>query len=274
MVKWWRVVVAVGAVLGTANPGSAQTVDEQIPPLPARSVPAPLQAFLPAELRSDAEDAERRAELQRWMDEFSDWHEWSAKWRGRRQPGWLTGFRERRAKPSPPDWLPARCESLLDDADLEAQACALLAVWRDDGMAAQQIRQARAAAVTDREKATRTTWWENVHMDVMWPALQWQSSVYGVVGTHITTQVGGRLQVFTAPGAMLLNVPSRNGSRVWKVAANYGIGYRVMDFTFPGGRPAELHVNLAKMWLLSDAKDLMVGRTVDVIGFSMTFKRR
>jgi hypothetical protein len=73
---------------------------------------------------------------------------------------------------------------------------------------------------------------------------------------------------------MLLNVPARNGGRVWKVAANYGIGYRVMDFTFPGGRPAELHLNLAKMWMVSDAAEAATGRTIDVIGFSVTFKRR
>ena len=115
---------------------------------------------------------------------------------------------------------------------------------------------------------------EDKRLDLMWPALQAQAGIYGVLGTHITTEVGGRLQVFTAPGAMLLNVPSRNGGRVWKVAANYGIGYRLMDFSLPGGRPAELHLNLAKMWLVSDATDLAVGRTVDVIGFSVTFKRQ
>jgi len=43
------------------------------------------------------------------------------------------------------------------------------------------------------------------------PALQWQNGIYGVVGTHVATQVGGRLQVFTAPGVMLLNVPGPNG---------------------------------------------------------------
>jgi hypothetical protein len=127
--------------------------------------------------------------------------------------------------------------------------------------------------MTDQEEPAKTTWWKNMHVDLMWPAVQWQASIYGVVGTHFATEVGGRLQVFTAPGAMLLNVPTRSGGRVWKFAANYGIGYRVMDFTLPGGHPAELHLNLAKMWLLSDPGDLVTGRTIDVVGFSMTFKR-
>jgi hypothetical protein len=107
----------------------------------------------------------------------------------------------------------------------------------------------------------------------MWPAVQWQASIYGVVGMHFATTVGGRLQVFTAPGAMLLNLPARNGTRVWKVAANYGIGYRLLDFRFPGGRPAELHLNLAKTYLLSDSSELIAGRSVDFVGFSVTFKK-
>jgi hypothetical protein len=208
------------------------------------------------------------------MDEFAEWQEWAAQWRGRRQPGWFTGFRERPEKPVPPSWLAASCPSVFEEDDLIEHACELLAAWREDGTPTQQVRQVHAATVTDQEAPPHTTWWEHVHVDLMWPALQWQSSVYGVVGMHTATQVGSRLQVFTTPGAMLLNIPSRNGTRAWKVAVNYGIGYRLMNFTFPGGRPAELHVNLAKMWLLSDATELMTGRTTDVIGFSVTFKRR
>ena len=75
------------------------------------------------------------------------------------------------------------------------------------------------------------------------------------------------------PGVLLLNVPGRSGARVWKVATNYGIGYRLLDFTFPGKRPAELHVNLAKTWMLSDMEDAIVGRSIDVVGFSITFKK-
>ena len=65
-----------------------------------------------------------------------------------------------------------------------------------------------------------------------------------------------------------------NGARVWKFAANYGIGYRLMNFTMPGGRPAELHLNLAKMWLVSGAADVITGRSIDLMGFSVTFKRQ
>ena len=79
--------------------------------------------------------------------------------------------------------------------------------------------------------------------------------------------------MFTAPGALLLNLPSYNGARTWKVAVNYGIGYRLVGFSFFGRRPAELHLNLAKTWIVSDTTDLVVSRSIDVVGFSITFKR-
>jgi hypothetical protein len=272
MGKIGRTLVAVGILVGTASSGFTQTAENAPPLLPARTL-APDALLGPLGTLDNPETAERRVELQRWIKEFSAWQEWSAQWQGRRQPGWFTGFRARAQKPEPPPWLAGRCEAVFVDADPLMQACQLLAAWREEGAPAQRIRQVRVAVVTEGEEPPKTHWWENVHVDLMWPAVQWQASIYGVVGTHITTEVGGRLQVFTAPGAMLLNVPTRSGGRVWKFAANYGIGYRVMDFTLPGGRPAELHLNLAKMWLLSDAGDLLTGRTTDVIGFSLTFKR-
>lgn len=39
----------------------------------------------------------------------------------------------------------------------------------------------------------------------------------------------GRLQIFLMPGAMLLNLPARNGTHP-KSATNYGVGWRMVDF--------------------------------------------
>jgi len=273
MGKVWRALVAVALLAGSPSAASSQTDEHPPSPLPARTLSTDTLTS-PIATLDNPDTAERRVELRRWIEAFSAWQEWSTQWRSRRQPGWFTGSRQRPQKPDPPSWLAARCETVFDDADPLRQACALLAAWREEGAPAQQIRQVRVIAVSENEEPPKTTWWENVHVDLMWPALQGQASIYGVLGTHLTTEVGGRLQVFTAPGAMLLNVPTRTGGRVWKFAANYGIGYRLMDFTFPGGRPAELHLNLAKMWMMSDAAELVTGRTIDVIGFSVTFKRQ
>jgi hypothetical protein len=219
-------------------------------------------------------DAAHTDELQAWLDAYAGWQEWSARWENRREPGWLTSFRARREKPLPPAWLADRCVTVLDDSDPMMPACTRLAEWRDDdGSASARIRAVRVTATTQDEAEPKTTWWEHVHMDLLWPAMQWKASVYGVVGMHVTTTVAGRWQVFTAPGVVLLNLPARDGTRVWKAAASYGIGYRIADFTFPGNRPAALHVNLAKTWLMSDPADAVVGRSIDLLGFSITFKK-
>jgi hypothetical protein len=206
------------------------------------------------------------------MESFAEWTQWWARWGNRPEPGLIGGgFRERREKPAPPAWLIAECDGGEFDLELDP-ACELLEDWRRD-YPATLARQVRATGPAQLEEASKTIWWEHVHMDVLWPAMQWQASVYGVVGVHSTATVRGRLQVFLAPGVMLLNVPASNGTRAWKLAASYGMGYRLLDFTFPGSRPASLHLNLAKAWLLPDVGSVNIGRSVDFVGFSITFKK-
>ena len=265
----WTTVAFLAALVGAASSGFAQAVDE---PLPSRSIPVTSQDLFTEPDLSDVGAAERAADVQQWVKEFSEWKEWSAQWSNRRERG-LFGIRERREMPVPPAWLADRCVTVVDNSDPVAPACTLLAEWTED-VATTLTRQARTTTTTDTEQPEKTVWWEHIHMDVLWPAMQWQASVYGVVGMHTATTVRGRFQVFITPGAMLLNLPTRNGSRAWKVATNYGIGYRLFDFSFPGGRPATLHVNLAKAWVLADIADVATGRTMDFVGFSIAFKQQ
>jgi hypothetical protein len=270
MRKICRGALSIALIVGGAAQARAQ-IAADVGALPSRPVPLVTDSLITAPDVAQPDPA-RAAELQQWMDEFVKWETWAAEWSNRRQPGWLTGFRDRREKPTPPDWLAGECASTIFEAGPMAQACTLLTEWADDRVAAQ-ARQARAATTTQQEAPTKTVWWEHIHLDVLWPATQWRGSTYGVVGTHVTTTVHGRLQVFIAPGAMFLNLPGRDGKRVWKVATNYGIGYRLFAFTFPGGRDALLHVNLAKAWVLSDTADLVSRRSLDFFGFSMTFPK-
>jgi hypothetical protein len=257
-----------------AVPGRAQGTDPPTPPpLPSRHLSIETPALAPS-LDPAQTAAERAEELKRWTEEFTQWIEWSAEWTNRRQRGWFTGSRDRRQKPASPEWLAARCAELIDEDDAMSHACALLAEWQKDELG-QPIRSApvhAARAAANPEKIQKTIWWEHIHADLLWPAMQFQSSIYGVVGMHTAMTVRGRVQLFLAPGAMLLNLPARNGTRVWKVAANYGIGYRLVDFNLLG-KPASLHVNLAKAWLLSGVADVVGGRTTDFVGLSISFKR-
>jgi hypothetical protein len=265
-------VVFLTTLFVIARPGGAQSVDGTPPlPLPARDIPVTIQPA-PAVEPPNPIGAEQRAELDRWMVDFTKWKQWSAEWGNRRERGWFTDYRERREKPAPPLWLAARCASVLSDLDTLALACSLFAEWKEDFLTIRS-RPATPLQTAPPEQSDKMVWWEHVHVDVLWPAMQWRSSVYGVIGVHTSTTVAGRWQVFVAPGAMLLNLPTRYGTRAWKVATNYGIGYRLFDFAFPGGRLATLHVNMAKAWLLSDVTDVVSGRTTDFAGFSITFKR-
>jgi hypothetical protein len=269
MQRMWTTVAFLAALVGAASSGFAQGVDE---PLLSRTIPLIAQQLFTAPDLSDVGAAARAAEMQQWVKDFTEWKEWSEQWGNRRQRGLLTGYRERREVPVPPGWLADSCATVVDDSEPVARACTLLAEWTED-VATILTRQASNTTTTDAEQPEKTVWWEHLHMDVLWPAMQWQASVYGVIGMHTATTVRGRFQVFITPGAMLLNLPTRNGGRAWKVATNYGIGYRLFDFTFFGGRPATLHVNLAKAWLLADIADVATGRSMDFVGFSIAFKQ-
>lgn len=274
MAKLWTAAALVGVLVAHASPGFAQDAAEVAPlPLPSHSLPVELVRLtpeVPAFLFSAGDDL---SELQRWVDAFTDWQAWSSRWRSQREPGFLTSYRERRQKPSPPSWLAARCSLVLDEADTLATPCELFELWASDDLDPPALRTATVLGGA-QEREPHKTWWENVHIDLMWPDLQFGSSTYGVVGMHHSTTIKGRLQVFTAPGALLLNLPSYHGTRTWKVAVNYGIGYRLFEFGLFGSRPAELHFNLAKTWIVSDVSDVGMSRSIDVVGFSLTFKKR
>lgn len=190
-------------------------------------------------------------------------------WGNRREPGWFSDSRSRRPRPDPPAWLFDECRGLATDA--RDEACLLLAEW-SAGPAAATLNAAMPSpnAAEDDQKMT---WWEHVHLDAGWPALQSGLGVYGVLGVHATTTVRGRFQIFIAPGAMLLNVPTDDGRRAWRIATNYGIAYRLGQFTIPGlDRRALLHLNLAKAWLFSAGPHVST-KSTDFVGLSLTFKK-
>ena len=236
------------------------------PALPSRPVGTGLVYGMP----DDTDWTGRLAELKRWVADFKSWQQWDAQWHNKQEPGWL-GARARRKKPDPPTWLGPECvDASLEEGELAA-ACRAYIDWQDAESVAT-LRRERVTARAQHEAPSKTLWWEHVHVDALWPMPQWGSSVFGVVGMHATVDVVGRLQVFVAPGAIVLNLPNGN-SREWKPATDWGIGYRLFDFTFPGTeRRASLNLNLAKAWVLADPIGVFPG-TVDLAGFSLTFKR-
>jgi hypothetical protein len=264
-----RSAVVILAVLTAMPPAWAQTTDSGSQPIEGRTITIASRAIdAPVLLMWDG--AARREQLEKWIADYSAWREWAAVWGNRREPGWFRDYRSRRPRPDPPVWLFEECEGLAPDA--REEACLLLPEW-SAGTAATTLNAA-VPPPNAPEDDKKITWWEHVHLDAGWPALQSGTGVYGVLGLHATTTVRGRFQVFVAPGAMLLNVPTDDGGRAWRLATNYGIAYRLGQFTIPGlDRQALLHLNLAKAWLLSAGPNVST-RSTDFVGLSMTFKKR
>ena len=250
-------------VVALAVPGPAQA-----DALPSRTITLPVHAF-PSESPARQIDL-----LQQWTRDYDAWKEWFVKWRGRVQPG-LFKAKARRESPVPPAWLADSCTSLVDHTGPLADACRAFREWLHDhdgtGLYAQQTLQAR----NQQEAPPKTIWWEHVHIDGMWPMTQSGSSAFGVAGMHSTLYVTKRLQVFLTPGAILMRVPSSDGEGAWTGATDWGFSYRLFDFRFPGSdRPSTVHLNMARVWLFSDAQSSAMSGDLYLAGFSLTFKRR
>jgi hypothetical protein len=259
-------LAAWSGALGVRSAG-AQDVDAR-PPLPARTVEA--AASLPPGVNG-FELAQRMREVKKWMADYTAWKRWNDTWRNRLQPGWF-GTADRKKRPEPPAWLDQDCLALADTQGVLADACRLLADANED-LAAAQMRAQTAVRRTQDEHPTKTVWWEHIHFDALWAMPQVDSRVFGVVGIHATTEIAGRFQVFLAPGALVLYLPTSNGTREYRPATDWGIAYRVFDFTFPGtDQRGSVHLNLAKAWVFTGpANTLKTG--VDMAGFSLTLKR-
>jgi hypothetical protein len=253
-------------LLWAASDCSAQ--DSDAPVLPSHGVGA---AVVYAAQDGATDWTQRLAEARRWVADFTSWQQWDAAWHNTPEPGWFHA-RPRRQRPAPPAWLAGECaDAPLDEGPL-VSACRALNEWSDDAVVAE-LRHEAMRARAQQEAPTKSLWWEHIHLDGLWAMPQWSSGVFGLVGMHASVDVAGRLQVFVAPGAIVLNLPNGRGSREWHPATDWGIGYRIVNFTIPRtDQRASLHLNLAKAWVLADPIGAFPS-TVDLVGLSMTFKR-
>jgi hypothetical protein len=265
------VITVVASLSAAANPSPAQTSDGPAA-LPATPIPLAGQTVVPpaSPATGDPSELARRTALaQQWARDYTEWKEWQEQWQGRLEPG-LFGTRQRRIKPDPPVWLLDECRDLIEVDGALADPCRLLAAWQED-YAAAQVRERILTERIAREAPTKTTWWRHVHIDALWltPGM---SASYGVVGVHATLKVVGRWQIFVAPGAILVNVPTGERTREWRPATDLGISYRLVDLRLPGSqRQGTLHLNFARAWIMGGSQSF-VNSSVDLVGLSLTFK--
>ena len=249
------------AVLARTAPLSAQSPAEDN--LPARSI-----VLAPVQLVPDSPVVVityfQMQELEQWTRDFAAWQEWANQWLNRRQSGqWSNGV-ERKERPAPPAWLEDVCELLAADEPF-VRACQWLARWRQDPIALKS-RHAATVSTTQREKPTKTVWWQHVHVDGLWSTTQTNVSAFGLVGTHLTWNVAGRLQVFVTPGILLVSVPRLSGNRELWPSTDWGVTYRLFNV----GR-STVHFNLVHAWILGSQASLM-HPSVTLAGFSITLR--
>jgi hypothetical protein len=263
-----RVVLVVFAcAIGSASPGRAQD-DREPATSSARPIPARVQVV--SDSPTPSQTAEHARELERWVREYRKWQEW----RHQSLKKGRIGLRDRKPQPQPPQWLAHHCrDSMPSPGTILFDACELLIEWNDD-YATGDLRYQIAVERARREAPAKTSWWEHVHFDGFWPMMHSESRVVGMVGAHVTVAIEGRFQVFVAPGVMLLSVPTAQGTREWKPAADWGVAYRLFDFRVPlTGRPATFHVNFVRAWMLGNLGNVPFQSHVDLAGFSVTFKK-
>src|SRR5262249_19121856 len=102
--------------------------------------------------------------------------------------------------------------------------------------------------------------------DGMWSTTQSNISAFGVLGAHFTIDVSGRLQIFAAPGFLVVSVPNLAGERDLYPATDFGFSYHFFDL----GR-ARVHGNLVHAWMLGNRATL-VNPNMVLAGFSVTLK--
>ncbi len=207
----------------------------------------------------------RQKELKKWVKAFKDYQQWENYVKVNN----LLHLVKRKPKPDPPSWLEKDCQDLLETSDASfVEACELLSEWKLDVVSARISRQARKER-QEREKDVRSKFWEHIHLDGLWPMTEVGTTLFGVAGTHVTFPVTERFQLYAAPGFMVINQPDGAASRRWNYAIDWGFSFRVAEF-----RRADLHVNMAKAWVMDCAS--LVGDTcsVDLAGMSLTFKRK
>ena len=256
-------VLSLALSLCTAGGATAQSA----PRLPSRPV------VIPGFTSIAVSDGSQAAVLRQWTQDYQTWRAWYLQWRNRPEPG-VFSARVRRDPPVPPVWLPSLCAGQVGDSGLIADACADWRDWQANDTAASLLAQRVSQTRSARESPQKTLWWERVHVDAFWPMTRTGSNAFGLVGFHTTVHLTKRFQVFLLPGFILMRAPGLDGTMNMSPATDWGFAVRLFDLRLPVvGRPASVHLNMARVWMLGNAAIAEASDTY-LAGLSLSFKQR
>jgi hypothetical protein len=215
-----------------------------------------------------------RSELARWIKAYEKWDKWDEQWLNKLERARHGGYLDRKTMPPPPVWLDSTCAGLFEADPLLEQACALLRQSHET-LGQTYMRRHRQAAIDAHERPTHTSFLEYVHFDGGWITPS-NARAYAPIGTHVSVMLGDRYELFMLPGVLFVRAPSyASGTMEWFVAYDYGFGFRLTTFQMPGvGQKMIVHFNLARAWIPERTASGPVTGTIDLVGFSLTFKNR
>lgn len=227
----------------------------------------------PATFELVALSADHERELTKWLTEMEKWQQYDEKWRNRPvRDGWAR-IVERKAPPTPPLWLDARCSSLaaahvLDLEPSTARGCRLF----EDPRVASAARVARP----DAEKPPpHSSFLTRIHLDALATTSQTGDRMYGIIGTHVSLVDVGRLQLFGPPGVMMVTVPDENGGRRVTFGYTWGLSVRLVDIRLNAPtKNMTLFVNVSKVWLGTGGNSARNSRGYDIVGFSIAPRKK
>lgn len=155
------------------------------------------------------------------------------------------------------------CASLSESKRRQTDIC------KTEEERAEDARQQHLKEQAEKEKPTRTSFLQRMHLDGLWIPTSTGVGQYGLIGTHLDVASIGRVHLFGPPGMMMVLERAEDGG--WRVRPEltWGVSLYLSDVRFPGSKHhAQLFFNLTKAW---SATNFQTGR--DMAGLSLSWKK-
>jgi hypothetical protein len=251
---------------------SAIAQEENKSVLPAQQTQTGLSKEVPVTLTSI-----EAKELEEFIHDFLKWKKWEDRWRNTVYKSTWTEHvkKDRKERPVPPTFLYNECNEMLPGSNGRVYlACQILESYTQNS-GAETIRALLEVERIRNESQAKSLFEQRIHLDGLWPIASVDSYKYGgIFGVHLTILNLGRVEIFGAPGVMLMSLPDDAGGRQYQVGIDYGFSLRLFEVpSLYSGKSFVLNANVAMVKLLANIKNIPGVKTqTTIVGFSLTSK--